>query len=60
MAFRLSLSDVNWWGAATNLQPTGKDPWELARNVLISRIDLQQLNQNDREILLLALSNPVT
>jgi transcriptional regulator with XRE-family HTH domain len=60
MAFRLSLSDVNWWGAATNLQPTGKDPWEIARNVLISRIDLQQLNPNDREILLLALSNPVT
>lgn len=57
MAFRLSLQDINWWGAATNLQPNDDDPWEVARNWLISRLNLSRLNSVDREILLLALSN---
>ena len=27
MAFRLALQDVNWWGAATNLQSNERHPW---------------------------------
>lgn len=57
MAFRLSLQDFNWWGAATNLQAEGDEPWEIARNWLISRLKLSALNDTDRDILLLALSN---
>lgn len=57
LAFRLSLQDVNWWGAATNLQMQGNSPWEVARDWLMPRIDLSRLNAVDRQILMRALSN---
>jgi len=55
MAFRLSMQDINWWGAASNLQPPGEDPWEVCRNVLVERADLESLNPLDRELLTQAL-----
>jgi transcriptional regulator with XRE-family HTH domain len=56
MAFRLSQQDINWWGTAANLQSTDDDPWAMARDELISRMDLKKLNDVDREILLKALT----
>ena len=32
MAFRLSMQDINWWGAATNLQSKDEDPWATCRD----------------------------
>jgi len=57
MAFRLALQGINWWGAATNLQVAGPDPWQIARNVLLEQADLERLNDIDRNLLLRALSD---
>ena len=56
MAFRLSLQDVNWWGAATNLQSSDRNPWEIARDWLVTRLELDRLNDTDRQIFLHALT----
>jgi transcriptional regulator with XRE-family HTH domain len=56
LAYRLSLQDINWWGAATNLQPMDANPWAVARNLLLENIDVAALNEADRELLLLALA----
>jgi transcriptional regulator with XRE-family HTH domain len=56
MAFRLSLQDINWWGTAANLQREDRSPWEIARNRLIPRLNLDLLNEVDRQILLQAVS----
>lgn len=55
MAFRLSLQNINWWGAATNLQASGEDPWATCRDALVSHADLGSLNPLDRELLNQAL-----
>jgi transcriptional regulator with XRE-family HTH domain len=55
MAFRLSLQNINWWGAATNLQASGEDPWAICRDALVSHADLGSLNPLDRELLNQAL-----
>jgi transcriptional regulator with XRE-family HTH domain len=55
MAFRLSLQDVNWWGAATNLQSSDEDPWGTTRDAFIARTNLGVLNPLDRELLNQAL-----
>ncbi len=56
MAFRLSLQDLDWWGAATNLQCAEANPWEIARDLLVRRIELDSLNDVDRQILLQSLT----
>jgi len=58
MAFRLSLQDINWWGAATNLQKGDGDSCGVARAFLAERLVLDQLNVVDRRLVLQALSNP--
>lgn len=57
MAFRLSLQGINWWGAATNLQATDRNPWQIARDLLLERSNFGGLNEVDRNLLLQALSN---
>jgi transcriptional regulator with XRE-family HTH domain len=56
MAFRLSLQGINWWGAATNLQSAGPDPWYAARDLLLQYTDFARLNEVDRTLMLRALS----
>jgi transcriptional regulator with XRE-family HTH domain len=56
MAFRLSMSGFpQWWGAATNLQVEGEDPWRIAREVFLEHADLSVLNEFDRNLLEQAL-----
>jgi len=55
MAFRLSLQGQSWWGAATNLQTGGEDPWLLVRERALSHLDLTRLDEVERGILLRAL-----
>ena len=55
LAFRLAMQDINWWGAASNLQSSDADPWSICRDVLIERCDLGVLNPLDRELLNQAL-----
>lgn len=59
LAFRLSLQGVNWWGAAANLQPEGKNPWIIARDVFIEKADLSKINEIDRQLILAAMTNEV-
>jgi hypothetical protein len=56
MAYRLSLQGENWWGAAQNLQPNDGHPWQIARDFVLSRVDFENVNPIDRELLLQALS----
>ncbi len=56
MAFRLSLQGINWWGAATNLQPKDKDPWLLVRDWVLPKLDLDRLDQTERDLLTQALT----
>ncbi|HXQ33266.1 MAG TPA: hypothetical protein VN843_04515, partial [Anaerolineales bacterium] len=57
MAFRLSMSGYNWWGAATNLQDRGEDPWRIAREIFFENTDLDVLNEFDRNLLQQALTD---
>jgi hypothetical protein len=58
LAFRLSLQGEDWWGSAHNLQEAGEDPWEVARDELLRRVDFVRLTEPDRNLLLKALSTP--
>jgi transcriptional regulator with XRE-family HTH domain len=55
LAFRLSMQDLNWWGAASNLQSGTEDPWTICRDIFLERVDLGSLNPLDRELLTQAL-----
>lgn len=57
MAFRLSLQGINWWGAATNLQQGGNDPWTTTADVLLQNVNLSTLEETDRTLLMQALSS---
>lgn len=57
IAYRLTEEGKNWWGAATNLQQRGIDPWQIAREVLLVHADLSVLNECDRTLLLQALAD---
>jgi transcriptional regulator with XRE-family HTH domain len=56
MAFRLSLENENWWPTAATLQAGGPDPWAIARNVLLERVDFGRLGHVDRKLLAQALA----
>ena len=56
LAYRLSLQNINWWGAATNLQSGEADPWVVARDQFFRRTDLRALNDMDRGLLSQALA----
>lgn len=58
LAFRLSLQGIDWWGTAQNLQRTDENPWSIARDVLLERATLGRLSGLDRQLLMLALSDP--
>src|ERR1043166_2867242 len=56
MAYRLAQQNENWWGAAHNLQSSVRNPFEIARQVLLEHVNLSCLCQFDRELLQRALS----
>lgn len=55
LAFRLSWQDINWWGAAANLQSDGDDPFEVTRRVFFERFPFDLENDLDRRLLERAL-----
>lgn len=55
LAFRLSAEGQNWWGTAANLQPADENPWRIARDVLLEKVQLHRIAPPDRELLVLAL-----
>ena len=59
MAFRLSLQNINWWGAAANLQQQDTDPWTTARDVFVERFPFVFEDELDQHLLNRALSAEV-
>lgn len=57
MAFRLAAQGEQWWGAAHNLQANKAHPFEIARDILLRRINLRRLSEFDRELLMRALTD---
>jgi transcriptional regulator with XRE-family HTH domain len=56
LAFRLAHQGENWWGAANNLQISEPSPLTLARNEFMKRVNLDKLDEQDRRIVVQALS----
>jgi N-glycosylase/DNA lyase len=50
LAFRLSLQNENWWGAAHNLQEENKSCWVDAINNFFNNIKFNRLEGNVREL----------
>ncbi len=57
VAFRLSLSDQNWWGPASSFQVTEPDPFAIATEILNKNLDTEGLNQVESSLLKIATSN---
>jgi transcriptional regulator with XRE-family HTH domain len=57
LAYRLSLQNENWWGAAANLQERDCDPFEVARNIFFERFDFSKLDSANVDLLGLALDD---
>jgi hypothetical protein len=57
LAYRLTQQGLNWWGAATNLQDRTGNPWRVARDIALERLDFSRLNPIDRELLSFALTD---
>jgi transcriptional regulator with XRE-family HTH domain len=55
MAFRLSWQNINWWGAASNLQSGDADPWAIVRDVFLARFSFVFDNDLDHRLLERAL-----
>lgn len=55
LAFRLSWQGINWWGAASNLQKGGGDPWTITRDVFLERFPFDVESDLDLELLKRAL-----
>jgi hypothetical protein len=56
VAFRLSLDDQNWWGAASALQVTTPDPFSIASDILLKNIATSKINEMERNLLQMAIS----
>lgn len=56
IAFRLNkTNNINWWGAANNLQITETSPWLISKQMLLKNIKPGNLNSEDFNLLLRAL-----
>ena len=56
VAYRLTEQGVNWWGTATNLQDGSGNPWRVARDIALEKVDFSRLNPTDQELLALAFT----
>jgi transcriptional regulator with XRE-family HTH domain len=59
VAYRLELQHVDWWGAAANLQDRSIDPLAVARDTFFRRFNFSALNEDELELLQLALHDEV-
>jgi transcriptional regulator with XRE-family HTH domain len=55
VAHRLAETGYDWWGAAINLQESNTDPWRIARDALVERLDWSALDPLDADLLARAL-----
>ncbi len=58
LAFRLSAANnINWWGAANNLQISEPSAFVIAREVFNEKVNIDVLSEEDQQLLLRALEN---
>jgi len=55
LAYRLASEDINWWGAAQNLDRSEKDPWSSARDVFLTRFNFSSVDEVEERLLQQAL-----
>jgi len=55
VAHRLAERGHDWWGAAISLQQSDTDPWRIARDALVERLDWSALDPLDVDLLARAL-----
>jgi transcriptional regulator with XRE-family HTH domain len=55
MAWRLADQQINWWGAAENLQKGLIAPDEIVRKGLLTHVNLAVLNEFDRDMFIRAI-----
>lgn len=56
IAFRLSIENHNWWGAAAALQVTDPDPFVIASDILRKNISTEKMSEMERSLFEMALS----
>jgi transcriptional regulator with XRE-family HTH domain len=57
MAYRLAQQRENWWGAAHNLQAGSREPFDVAREILLQNTNLFRLSDFDRALLQRAIND---
>jgi transcriptional regulator with XRE-family HTH domain len=57
LAYRLSSQGENWWGTATKLQISEPNPFGIASDFLVKKIQMQKLSPMDFNLLNTAISN---
>lgn len=57
LAFRLSQErdEINWWGAASDLQADGAKPWATAKSVFLDRFSFAAMDDVDQQLIRRAL-----
>ena len=55
LAHRLAESGMNWWSVAANLQPSGGEPWKIARSCFLGNADFSRVSRVERSFLVQAL-----
>jgi len=58
LAYRLAQEGEDWWATASVLQRNSRDPWELVRDIALTRIQWNALSPSDRELLEMSLASP--
>ncbi len=56
LAFRLQINGQNWWGTANSFQIINPNPCQLVSTILRERINIQNLNPIDKNLLLAAIN----
>ena len=57
LAYKMSLVNKSWWGAANNLQDMSQQPWIIARNLFLKNANFGSLNEIDKSLLEQAMSD---
>lgn len=57
LAYRLAQEGEDWWATASVLQRSSHDPWEVVRDIALTRIKWSQLSPPDRELLAKSLAS---
>src|SRR5260370_18210499 len=50
MAFRLSLQNLDWWGAANNLQVPSTAAWLITQDPLLTRATIECIDEVDLDL----------